>query len=214
MQSLLLSLALSGSISICLAPSLSFTISCSSNSISKFPAHHEKKVTWVWYVLCNVLQLYWISRGYFSIVSTAIGSIGLPVLVQFEITSEVDLGDNLSFWLSVFINLPFYLSGLPVCLLFCLYVCLSVSLSLFYMFLCLCLSACYTTRFIGKIFASLDFVRKGFSSQFILEWQVGAFLLAEESSKYSLLMLLMLLGFFVVFVLLFLVNQIVVPFNE
>ena len=130
MQSLLLSLALSGSISICLAPSLSFTISCSSNSISKFPAHHEKKVTWVWYVLCNVLQLYWISRGYFSIVSTSIGSIGLPVLVQFEITSEVDLDDNLSFWLSVFINLPFYLSGLPVCLLFCLYVCLSVSLSL------------------------------------------------------------------------------------
>lgn len=140
MQSLLLSLALSGSISICLAPSLSFTISCSSNSISKFPAHHEKKVTWVWYVLCNVLQLYWISRGYFSIVSTAIGSIGLPVLVQFEITSEVDLGDNLSFWLSVFINLPFYLSGLPVCLLFCLYVCLSVSLSL--CFICFCVCVC------------------------------------------------------------------------
>ena len=211
-------LALSGSISICLAPSLSFTISCSSNSISKYPAHHEKKVTWVWYVLCNVLQLYWVSRGYFSMVSTAIGSIGLPVLVQFEITSEVDLGDNLSFFLIICIHQSAFLLVWPACLpaflSICLFVCLSLSLSLFYMFLCLCLSACYTTRFIGKIFASLDFVRKGFSSQFILEWQVGAFLLAEESSKYSLLMLLMLLGFFVVFVLLFLVNQIVVPFNE
>lgn len=162
------------------------------------------------------MQLYWISRGYFSIVSTAIGSIGLPVLVQFEITSEVDLGDNLPFFLIICIHQSAFLLVWPACLPAFLSIYLFVCLSLFYLFLCLCLSACYTTRFIGKIFASLDFVRKGFSSQFILEWQVGAFLLAEESSKCSLLMLLILLGFFVVFVfvLLFLVNQIVVPFNE
>lgn len=173
MQSLLLSLTLSFLLSLTLSQSvllpLYFTISCSSNSISKYPAHHEKKVTWVWYVLCNVLQLYWISRGYFSIVSTAIGSIGLPVLVQFEITSEVDLGDNLPFFLIICIHQSAFLLVWPACLPAFLSIYLFVCLSLFYLFLCLCLSACYTTRFIGKIFASLDFVRKGFSSQFILE---------------------------------------------
>lgn len=146
-------LALSGSISICLAPSLSFTISCSSNSISKYPAHHEKKITWVWYVLCNVLQLYWVSRGYFSMVSTAIGSIGLPVLVQFEITSEVDLGDNLSFFLIICIHQSAFLLVWPACLpaFLSICLCLSVSLSVLYVsvsvFVCLLYNKIYWENF-------------------------------------------------------------------